>query len=307
MIGALVLAAGSSRRFGGDKRQARLPNGKLVIEQTLEKVTAVFPDVMVVLRHDDDELQTTLSRLNPDVQYFQAPDSALGMGHSLANAAAEIEGWDGAFIFLADMPFVAVETLAALKDEFARLGREIPRQARDEGIAVDAGSDPSASLGMRNVPPSSRPSEASGETSLPGSDPSASLGMRSVPPSSRPSEASGETSLPGSDPSASLGMRSVPPSSRPSEASGENSLPGSDSSASLRTRMNNVIIVPTHTNKPGHPVGFSHHYFKALSQLSGDKGAKAVINKHKAETVQWPTDDPGILKDIDSKEDLTPK
>ncbi len=154
-IGALVLAAGQSKRFGGDKRQATLPNGKLVIQQTLEKVSAVFDDVLVVLRAEDRELRERLVKLFPDLNYHHAPDSELGMGHSLASGISQIEGWDGVFVFLGDMPFVEVGTLEQLK-------LEIKPSSRPEGAARSGETssrlelaeqaerrDPSASLGMR--------------------------------------------------------------------------------------------------------------------------------------------------------------
>ena len=46
-IGAIVLAAGRSKRFGSDKRKAVLPNGNLVIYETLNRVLAVFDQVLV--------------------------------------------------------------------------------------------------------------------------------------------------------------------------------------------------------------------------------------------------------------------
>lgn len=147
-IGALVLAGGQSRRFGSDKRQATLPNGKLVIQQTLEKVLPVFDDVLVVLRKEDSELRQKLEQLFPLTNYYHAPDSELGMGHSLANGVSQIDGWDGVFVFLADMPFLEVETLERLMGEVSPL-RAAP-SGRDEGEAD---------------PGSSRPSEASGENS----------------------------------------------------------------------------------------------------------------------------------------------
>ncbi|MBO6656828.1 MAG: nucleotidyltransferase family protein [Pseudomonadales bacterium] len=212
-IGALVLAAGQSKRFGGDKRQATLPNGKLVIQQTLEKVTSVFDEVLVVLRAEDALLHEKLLHLFPDLNYHHAPDSELGMGHSLSSGIKQIDGWDGVFVFLADMPFVETETLIKLRDS-------------------------SASVGMRNSP-SSRPVDS--------------------PSSSRPSEASGETSW---------------------------------------------IIIPTHQGRPGHPVGFSSEYLEELGQVSGDRGAKSVINKHEDAVTEIELDDPGVLQDIDQKTDL---
>jgi molybdenum cofactor cytidylyltransferase len=117
MIGAIVLGAGSSRRFGDDKRKARLPNGRLVIEQTTENALAAFDEVLLVLRADDHEFRAQLaeSLASEHLRIFLAPDSALGMGHSLANAVTEISHWEGAFICLGDMPFLAQTTLLELQ------------------------------------------------------------------------------------------------------------------------------------------------------------------------------------------------
>ena len=54
--GCIVLAAGSSRRFGSDKRQFLLPSGTTLLDQTLATVRDVFDRRVLVLRTDDDEL-----------------------------------------------------------------------------------------------------------------------------------------------------------------------------------------------------------------------------------------------------------
>ena len=62
MIGAIILAAGRSLRFGDDKRKARLANGKMLIEQTLDNVLQNFSAVMLTLRNADQKLQKTLEK-----------------------------------------------------------------------------------------------------------------------------------------------------------------------------------------------------------------------------------------------------
>ena len=62
MIGAIILAAGSSRRFGDDKRKARLPNGKMLIEESLDQVLPNFRQVILTLRSGDIELQNMLEQ-----------------------------------------------------------------------------------------------------------------------------------------------------------------------------------------------------------------------------------------------------
>ena len=120
MIGAIVLAAGSSRRFGDDKRKARLADGRRVIEHALNIALGSFDEVLLVVRYGDIEFANDISAIisNDRLRILRAPDSALGMGHSLANAITEVRDWDGAFIFLADMPHIRSHTADLLKSAF---------------------------------------------------------------------------------------------------------------------------------------------------------------------------------------------
>jgi len=49
-IGALVLAAGYSTRFGDRKLLAQLHNGKAVVLPSLVRVAEVFPERLVITR-----------------------------------------------------------------------------------------------------------------------------------------------------------------------------------------------------------------------------------------------------------------
>jgi len=41
-----------------------------------------------------------------------------------------------------------------------------------------------------------------------------------------------------------------------------------------------------------------------LLQLRGDTGARAILERHRAEIVRIECDDPGVLFDVDTREDL---
>lgn len=132
MNGALILAAGFSRRFGSDKRMHSISTdaGDAVpmVCATVGLYLQAFSQTRVVLRAEDQALETRLRTLYPDIQTVAAVDSELGMGHSLAAGIASARDWDYAFIGLADMPFVRPETLAALNDQMARRRRTEPER-----------------------------------------------------------------------------------------------------------------------------------------------------------------------------------
>ena len=65
-----------------------------------------------------------------------------------------------------------------------------------------------------------------------------------------------------------------------------------------------VVAAPFHEGQRGHPVGFSARLRDELTQLTGDSGAKAVLERHAAEIHRIETDDAGVLIDIDRRTDL---
>ena len=217
--GAIVLAAGTSQRFGTDKRRLPLANGKTLLQQTIETVLPLFTEVLVVLRCDDqrfeEELQDQMreqvqgqipeqmpgqmqdqipeqipgQKQPPRLRTYRAPESALGMGHSLANAIPQLVS-DVAFICLADMPYIQPATLVRLQQ------------------------------------------------------------------------------------------------------------------AVIDHQQQQPIVRPVHAGVAGNPVGFDSAYFPDLAALRGDQGAKQVIVRHQARLVEVPVDDPGVLQDIDSPDDV---
>ena len=65
-----------------------------------------------------------------------------------------------------------------------------------------------------------------------------------------------------------------------------------------------AIAAPVHGGKRGHPVGFSRDFFDALSRLDGDCGARELLAKNSAYIRLLSCDDPGVLADIDTPQDL---
>ena len=71
-------------------------------------------------------------------------------------------------------------------------------------------------------------------------------------------------------------------------------------------RLGARIALPCWQGRRGHPVGFSHALGPELFALSGDVGAKAVIQSNIELIHIIDCDDPGVLQDIDRPEDLKP-
>ena len=54
--------------------------------------------------------------------------------------------------------------------------------------------------------------------------------------------------------------------------------------------------------RQGHPVGFSAELFSELIDLHGDEGARRIVARYPSQAVE--VDDPGVLVDLDTVEDL---
>ena len=187
--GALIIAAGFSRRFGSDKRLFRMKGDEPLLIASLRPYRSVFANVAVVVRSTDSELtQLIASRLGRALPIIVPTSQAqLGMAASIADGVRALADWDFLFLGLGDMPYLRAETLVALKAEMdcARIDREP------------------------------------------------------------------------------------------------------------------CIVVPMSGDAPGHPVGFSREFFAELMALSGDRGARSVIDAHPETVRRVVVADAGVITDID--------
>lgn len=65
-----------------------------------------------------------------------------------------------------------------------------------------------------------------------------------------------------------------------------------------------ALATPVYQGRRGHPVGFDNRFFRDLSALRGDEGARRLIQAHASDLCPIPTDDAGVLFDVDSPGDL---
>lgn len=65
-----------------------------------------------------------------------------------------------------------------------------------------------------------------------------------------------------------------------------------------------AIVAPVYRGERGHPVGFSAQFRSELMALSGDSGARSILKRHQDKIRLIDCDDPGVLFDVDRKDDL---
>lgn len=65
-----------------------------------------------------------------------------------------------------------------------------------------------------------------------------------------------------------------------------------------------AIAAPVHEGQRGHPVGFARQYRDALRRLTGDEGARRIIGAGRESLARIAVDDPGILRDVDVRDQL---
>jgi len=67
-------------------------------------------------------------------------------------------------------------------------------------------------------------------------------------------------------------------------------------------RQGGTIVAPQYQGKRGHPVGFSQQFATQLRHLRGDRGARTLLQQYPVHL--FDCEDPGILWDIDTPQDL---
>ncbi len=124
-IVGILLAAGRGRRFdpaGVQNKLLQPLDGLPVVVASARHLLAALPQVVAVVRHDDDTTAGLLAALGCDVT--RCVDADTGMAASLVHGlrhAGEADGW---VVALGDMPRVLPSTIAAL------------RQAVEQGAAI---------------------------------------------------------------------------------------------------------------------------------------------------------------------------
>jgi molybdenum cofactor cytidylyltransferase len=144
-VGIVLLAAGRAVRFGADKRRALLPDGRTVLETTVANARASGLPLLVCVGSRDDALLPGL--LGSDTALLRCSRAGEGMGGTLAQAANQIPGWEGALVALADMPWIVPASFRSVAEALAKDCIVVPSYRGRRGHPVGFGSDFFAALG----------------------------------------------------------------------------------------------------------------------------------------------------------------
>ncbi len=111
-IGAIILAAGESRRMGRPKQLCRAGEKPMIL-YTAELCSQFnFREITVVLGAYDDSISKLLKKFFPQIKCIFNPDFSQGIGTSVSAGLRTLaKGCIGCVFFLADMPCLKGETI----------------------------------------------------------------------------------------------------------------------------------------------------------------------------------------------------
>jgi len=115
-IRAILLAAGSSSRFGSNKLLHKI-NGVEIAVLSARNLAAALPNALAVIK-PDAQLESVLRAAGCDIVVCENADE--GMGVSLACAVRAGAGADGWIVALADMPFIKPSTITLIAEHVTR-------------------------------------------------------------------------------------------------------------------------------------------------------------------------------------------
>ena len=132
-ITGIVLAAGTSSRFGRTKLTERIA-GVPLVQRAIDALTdPEVAEIVVVLGHDADAVRSAVT-LPAKGRSVENPAFATGLASSLAAGLGAASGWsEAAVVLLADQPGITPSHVRALVEAFEARRSRIVRLAFRDG------------------------------------------------------------------------------------------------------------------------------------------------------------------------------
>ena len=122
LIKKIILAAGSSRRYGKTNKLVQIFQDKPIIRHVIDVLLEENEpkDLLVVVGHEKSKIIDLIN--NPKIKIVNNIDYKRGIGTSISCAMRHIEDYiQGVMIIPADMPFISKVDLQNLENKFIEL------------------------------------------------------------------------------------------------------------------------------------------------------------------------------------------
>ena len=122
LIKKIILAAGSSRRYGKTNKLVQIFQDKPIIRHVIDVLLEENEpkDLLVVVGHEKSKIIDLIN--NPKIKIVNNIDYKRGIGTSISCAMGHIEDYiQGVMIIPADMPFISKVDLQNLENKFIEL------------------------------------------------------------------------------------------------------------------------------------------------------------------------------------------
>jgi molybdenum cofactor cytidylyltransferase len=138
MIGAVILAAGESKRMGGKKLILEV-KGKPIIQWVVESFKGIVDDIVVVLGHEPETIIPLLRKL--EVRWTINNKYMNGMASSFKEGLEKLKNCESVFLALGDQPFVDKEFLLkaidAWRNQKARIVSPVYKGKKGHPVLFD--------------------------------------------------------------------------------------------------------------------------------------------------------------------------
>ena len=122
IIKKIILAAGSSRRYGKTNKLVQIFQEKPIIKHVIDVLLEENDpkDLLVVVGHEKSKIINLIN--NPNIKIVNNIDYKKGIGTSISCAMRHLEDYiQGVMIIPADMPFISKVDLRNLENKFIEL------------------------------------------------------------------------------------------------------------------------------------------------------------------------------------------
>jgi len=117
-ISGVILAGGSSKRFGGTTKANVVINGETIISRIISTISDLFVEIIIVTNKPEEFQEFIQYKIVRD-QYLKA--GPLGGIHAALKASSE----DAIFVFAGDMPFLDKEIISDQINEFSKRQHDV--------------------------------------------------------------------------------------------------------------------------------------------------------------------------------------